>query len=191
MILFLDFDGVLHPEGEDHTLNGGTDFCFSPRLEALLREFLHVRTVISSSWHEQLRYETLLKPFSSDIRARILGATPHSGFGPPPPYRQREGEILAWRQILDAVDEPGSRSTTRTGSSTAARTTWWCAIRSRAPMKRQVLLFARALKERPHESADSFRSTRRRRSRDNAACCAFNVDNGAYLAERFDEWRPQ
>jgi len=80
VILFLDFDGVLHPEGEDHILNGGIDFCFLPRLEALLREFPHVKIVISSSWREQLRYETLLKPFSSDIRARILGAT--FGFRP-------------------------------------------------------------------------------------------------------------
>jgi len=38
VILFLDFDGVPHPEGEDHIHNGGADFCFLPRLEALLRE---------------------------------------------------------------------------------------------------------------------------------------------------------
>jgi len=30
----------------------------------------------------------------------------HSGFGLPPPYRKREGEILAWLQLHDAVDEP-------------------------------------------------------------------------------------
>jgi hypothetical protein len=106
VILFLDFDGVLHPEGEDHVLNGGADFCFLPRLEALLREFPQVKIVISSSWREQLLYKTLLKPFSSDIRARILGATPHSGFGLPPPYRKREGEILACLQIREVVDEP-------------------------------------------------------------------------------------
>ncbi|SDZ40064.1 hypothetical protein SAMN05518669_13271 [Variovorax sp. YR634] len=106
MILFLDFDGVLHPEGEAHILNGGVDFCFLPQLEALLREFPHVNIVISSSWREQLLYKTLLKPFSSDIRARILGATPHSGFGLPPPHGKREGEILAWIQIHDMVDEP-------------------------------------------------------------------------------------
>lgn len=96
---------MLHPEGEDHILNGGIDFCFLPRLEALLREFLHVKIVISSSWREQLLYKTLLKPFSSDIRARILGATPHSRFGLPPPYGKREGEILAWLQLHDAADE--------------------------------------------------------------------------------------
>lgn len=106
MILFLDFDGVLHPEGEEHILSGGTDFCFLPRLETLLREFPEVRIVISSSWREQLRYETLLKPFSIDIQARILGATPHSGFGLPRPYRKREGEIVAWLQLHGATDEP-------------------------------------------------------------------------------------
>ncbi|MDP9994001.1 hypothetical protein J2W28_004298 [Variovorax boronicumulans] len=31
MILFLDFDGVLHPEGGDHVLNSGADFCFTSR----------------------------------------------------------------------------------------------------------------------------------------------------------------
>jgi hypothetical protein len=105
VILFLDFDGVLHLEGDDHILNGGVDFCFLPRLEALLREFPHVKVVISSSWREQLAHQTLLKPFSEDSRARILGATPHSGFGLPPPYRQREGEILAWLQLHSAIGE--------------------------------------------------------------------------------------
>jgi len=106
VILFLDFDGVLHPEGEDHILNGGADFCFLPRLEALLREFPHVNIVISSSWREQLLYETLLKPFSSDIRDRILGATPPSGLGLPPPDESAEPD--AWRhkqrRKLQAVD---------------------------------------------------------------------------------------
>jgi hypothetical protein len=106
MILLLDFDGVLHPEGEDRVLNCGADFCFVPRLEALLREFPWVKIVISSSWREQLLYKTLLKPFSSDIRARILGATPHSGFGLPLPYRKREGETLAWLQIHHLIEEP-------------------------------------------------------------------------------------
>ena len=80
MILFLDFDGVLHPEGEGHLPNDGTDFCFLPRLEELLREFPHVRIVISSSWRERLAYPTLLKPFSEDIRARIIGTTPPRKF---------------------------------------------------------------------------------------------------------------
>ena len=106
MILFMDFDCVLHPVGEGHLPSDRTDFCFLPRLEALLREFPNVKIVISSSWREQLRYETLLKPFSDDIRARIIGAPPPREVGPPHPFAYREGEILAWLQLHDAVDEP-------------------------------------------------------------------------------------
>lgn len=106
MILFLDFDGVLHPEGEGHLPNDGTDFCFLPRLEALLREFPNVRIVISSSWRERLVFKSLLRPFSEDIRTRIVGATPPRGLGVPHPFAHREGEILAWLQINDAVKEP-------------------------------------------------------------------------------------
>jgi len=65
-----------------------------------------VKIVISSSWREQLVYKTLLKPFSSNIQDRILGATPPSGFGLLPPYGKREGKILACFQIHDAIDEP-------------------------------------------------------------------------------------
>ena len=81
MILFLDFDGVLYPEGEDHILNGGTDFCSLPRLETLLREFPHVGIVISSSWREQVLYKTLLQSFSS---AHQDGTTSQLSHGPRP-----------------------------------------------------------------------------------------------------------
>ena len=106
MILFLDFDGVLHLEGEGHLPNDGTDFCFLPSLEALLREFPHVRIVISSSWRERLAFETLVAPFAEDIRARIIGVTPPRGSGVPHPFAHREGEILAWLQAHCAIDEP-------------------------------------------------------------------------------------
>ncbi|MCR8958809.1 HAD domain-containing protein [Variovorax sp. S2] len=106
MILFLDFDGVLHLEGEGHLPNDGTDFCFLPSLEALLREFAHVRIVISSSWREQLTFESLLASFSQDIRARILGVTPPRGSGAPHSFAHREGEILAWQRARGRADEP-------------------------------------------------------------------------------------
>ena len=106
MILSLDFDGVLHPEVDARLPDDGKVFYFLPRLKGLLREFPHVRIVISSSWREKFACQTMLKPFSDNIRTRILGATPHSGFGVPHPFAHREGEILAWLQIHDAVDEP-------------------------------------------------------------------------------------
>ena len=81
MILFLDFDGVLHPEGEDHILNGGADFCFLPRLETLLREFPFVKIVISSSWREHLLNKTLLKPFENQAfePGLIVDVSPSEG----------------------------------------------------------------------------------------------------------------
>ncbi|OUM04508.1 HAD domain-containing protein [Variovorax sp. JS1663] len=107
MILFLDFDGVLHPEGEGHLPNDGTDFCFLPRLEALLRDFPHVGIVVSSTWRERLSLDELRSFFSPDIGARIIGATP-------PPRRdpagyvhaRREGEICAWLEAHGGVDQP-------------------------------------------------------------------------------------
>ncbi|MFZ3000646.1 MAG: HAD domain-containing protein [Undibacterium umbellatum] len=49
MILFLDFDGVLHPEPcYDKTQL----FSCLPRLEAILRDFPTVQIVISSTWRK-------------------------------------------------------------------------------------------------------------------------------------------
>jgi hypothetical protein len=87
-------------------LHGDTDFCFLPDLEALLREFLHVRIVFSSSWRERLTFEALTAPIAEDIRPRILGVTPPRGSGAPHSFAHREGEILAWLQAHGAPDEP-------------------------------------------------------------------------------------
>ncbi|KWT97705.1 MULTISPECIES: HAD domain-containing protein [unclassified Variovorax] len=107
MILFLDFDGVLHPEGEGHLPNDGTDFCFLPRLEALLREFPHVRIVISSMWRERLSLDELREFFSPDIGPRIIGATPlpkrdNAGYV----HARREGEICEWLAANGGVEQP-------------------------------------------------------------------------------------
>lgn len=96
MILFLDFDGVLHPEGEGHLPSDGKEFCFLPRFEALLRQFSDVKVVISSAWRKRLTFEALTAPFSEDIRRRIIGVTPPRGTGRVHSYAHRESEILAW-----------------------------------------------------------------------------------------------
>lgn len=96
MILFLDFDGVLHPEGEGHLPSDGMEFCFLPRLEQLLRQFSDVDVVISSAWRVRLPYEALVAPFAEDIRSRIIGVTPTRSTGRTYSYAHRESEILAW-----------------------------------------------------------------------------------------------
>lgn len=67
-ILFLDFDGVLHP-GLSET------FVYLPLLENLLRQHPHVNIVISSSWRETCEFAYLKRIFSEDMRNRVVGIT--------------------------------------------------------------------------------------------------------------------
>lgn len=97
MILFLDFDGVLHPHYEGACVPQAQAFCHLPRLEAVLRDFPHVDLVISSAWREQLPLDALQARFSPDIAARIVGTTPVAASAVP---ARREAEILQW---LDAA----------------------------------------------------------------------------------------
>lgn len=73
MLLFLDFDGVLHPFLARSSADA---FCYLPRLEAVLRDFPAVRVVIASTQRERTPLWFLLEQFSADIAARIVGATP-------------------------------------------------------------------------------------------------------------------
>lgn len=70
--LFLDFDGVLHPE----YCTPAFHFIQLPALEKLLHEHLHVQIVISSTWRLQFEFENILARFSPDIAKRIVGSTP-------------------------------------------------------------------------------------------------------------------
>jgi hypothetical protein len=72
-ILFLDFDGVLHPVG-----GGVKQFTQLPLLEALLRDpaFAGVSIVVSSTWRELHSLKRLQQFFNDDLRARVIGVTP-------------------------------------------------------------------------------------------------------------------
>ena len=106
MILFLDFDGVLHPEPcpEDGKL-----FCNLPALEAILRDFPAVEIVISSMWrftHTQVELQAL---FSADIAKRIVGVTPDrcdvSYLFPVVGSYVRHAEIEGWLRQSDRAGE--------------------------------------------------------------------------------------
>jgi hypothetical protein len=71
-IVFLDFDGVTHPE----LCTREELFCFLPYVEAVVRENPGVDLVISSSWREHFSLEQLREFFSADIAPRVVGATP-------------------------------------------------------------------------------------------------------------------
>jgi len=107
MILFLDFDGVLHPEPcpED-----GKFFCNLSALEAILRDFPAVEIVISSMWrftHTQVELQAL---FSADIAERIVGVTPDrcdvSYLFPVVGSYVHHAEIEGWLRQSDRAREP-------------------------------------------------------------------------------------
>jgi len=87
MILFLDFDGVLHP------LNRATGtFARVPHFEQVMRDYPEVDIVISSAWREEHSIEALRLVFSEDFRHRIIDVTPILANKP----HLREAEILSW-----------------------------------------------------------------------------------------------
>jgi hypothetical protein len=67
MVLFLDFDGVLHP-----TTHGSALLSQLPLLESAL-EGRDYSMVISSSWRFHMEMEDLKKHFSSSVQNKIGG----------------------------------------------------------------------------------------------------------------------
>ena len=103
MILFLDFDGVLHPE----PCSSEDAFCKLHLVEPILRDFENLEIVVSSAWRldwkDPVESTTQMrKHFSADIAQRVIGVTPdhryleHStapkGLG----EYQREWECRSW-----------------------------------------------------------------------------------------------
>lgn len=98
MILFLDFDGVLHPLARPHG-----PFTRVPEFERLMRGYPAVEIVISSSWREGYKLEQLRAIFSDDIAGRIIGLTPV--LQPCDHKHVREAEIQLWLRSNDRVSE--------------------------------------------------------------------------------------
>jgi hypothetical protein len=102
MILFLDFDGVLHPDPPQPDQK----FRSLPRLVSILRYHPQVEIVISSMWREQLTLDQLREFFPAVIAARIISTTQITprvdGYAP----ARREGEILDWLEAEGRTAEP-------------------------------------------------------------------------------------
>ncbi|MBC3879966.1 hypothetical protein H8K35_06485 [Undibacterium sp. LX40W] len=103
MKIFLDFDGVLHPEP---CFDSADHFCFLPRFENVLRDFVNVEIVISSTWRATRSLDDLQSIFSEDIRRRIIGRTPNWSEHPDILEvigYQRHAEVEAW---LRSTNQP-------------------------------------------------------------------------------------
>lgn len=94
MIIFLDFDGVLHPEPCHRAELLLREL---PRLETVLRDFPQSQVVISSTWRATRTLGELQAVFSPDVALRVVGVTPawrdldHVVYG-----HHRQAEVDAW-----------------------------------------------------------------------------------------------
>ena len=102
MILFVDFDGVLHPQ------NKGAVFTCTIVLWAILRLHPHLRVVISSSWRWDRSLENMKRLMTAnggeDLAGRIVGATPklrHTIYA-----GSRQLECEAWLKANSLSDMP-------------------------------------------------------------------------------------
>jgi hypothetical protein len=73
VILFLDFDGVLHP---DPCYDRRRLFEHGPRLAEVLSGFPDVRLVLSTQWRLVYPLEQLLAHLPQPVRDRVIGCTP-------------------------------------------------------------------------------------------------------------------
>lgn len=83
-VLFLDFDGVLHPDAVYLSRQGpvlrtdGELFMWTPHLVEVLKQFPFVSIVLSTSWVRHLGFKRALGFLPSFVAERVVGATWHS-----------------------------------------------------------------------------------------------------------------
>lgn len=101
MIIFLDFDGVLHPH-----VRRETDFCQLPQLWKILRACPETKVVFSTSWREIYDHAEMIAFVASaagrDLAHRFLDSTPN--LESEGRYGRRDLEIQAW---LDTNNHSG------------------------------------------------------------------------------------
>jgi hypothetical protein len=86
-VLYLDFDGVLHPE-DVWQLPGGPPYVRSPLghsvfehadlLSRLLSPYPDVRIVLSTTWARRMSYGVACEHLPASLQKRCIGATWHS-----------------------------------------------------------------------------------------------------------------
>ena len=95
-VLFLDFDGVLHPESGDPD----AWFCFSPNFFEALQHAApkaDVPVVISSTWRMTSTIEAMREHFPVAMHHQIVGVTPDLDvIWEPRVHMNRQSEIEAW-----------------------------------------------------------------------------------------------
>jgi hypothetical protein len=115
VVLYLDFDGVLHTEHvyrhptrgiyiPQDLAPGRTLFEWASFLEGALAPYPDVKVVLSTSWVRVLRFKRALEYLPDGLRSRVIGATFHSQVhGATSIERQRFEELPRGLQVLADV----------------------------------------------------------------------------------------
>lgn len=118
MILFLDYDGVLHPDaaylvrGRPELRADGELFMWAGHLVDVLASAPQIRIVLSTSWARELRFARARDYLPAELRQRVIGATWHSGMSTDDEHRPL-GRDTWWdsatryQQIRRYVDRAG------------------------------------------------------------------------------------
>ncbi len=103
MILFLDYDGVLHPDevflerGRPVLRKEGSLFMWAGLLVDALDAHPHVKLVLSTSWARELRFARARDYLPAELRSRVIGATWHSAMATDSEHRSL-GRETWWDQ---------------------------------------------------------------------------------------------
>ena len=103
-LLFLDFDGVLHPT----LCSPSSYFCEGERLHSSIRDSsVALELVISSSWRFHHTMNALLGFLPPDISRFVVGVTPRVTPGRHQRYREITGFLDSYRKAPDwrALDD--------------------------------------------------------------------------------------
>jgi len=105
VIVFLDFDGVLHP---DPCQDVKRLFENGPRLARTLGEFPQAVVVLSTAWRQVRTFDQMVKHLPAKLRPFIIGTTPNfndiTTSAALVPYR-RQAECMHWMQHNRLQDE--------------------------------------------------------------------------------------
>lgn len=105
-ILFLDFDGVLHPVHQFRHKSNCSVFEFLPVLENALSNEFNIRIILSTSWVETYGYEMTKSFLPGAIGDLVIGSTMNDRFGQMTRYQQikkfvDDNHLTKWIAIDD------------------------------------------------------------------------------------------
>lgn len=116
--LFLDFDGVLHPNryslsnyDPDRVFTSNEIFSQAPVLAGLITEF-PCQIIISSSWRFNYNIDEIKEKLPKAIAKNVVGVTGDAYIGPYPRYNEikeylisRNKSLYEWRALDDSKIE--------------------------------------------------------------------------------------